>query len=151
MLKIDLKELRLNYGKQLLLIGFASLLIAGGAYAVGYALVGGEVVETRVVDAPALALSLAGEIMGLEAQVTDATQAGAFKLAEANELKAAGDYLGSKYPLAVGVLNEAREDALTEASIYEGEAVWLQEQADAKQAELNALNAVYSGVEPKGA
>ena len=140
MSRIDLKELRSNYGKQMLLLGFASLLIAGGAYAVGYAVVGGEVVETRVVDAPALAVALEAEIAGLNAQAEDAERVSEDYLKGISELRDAVKYLGSKYPAAASALNEVIDEREIEASLFEGEAVYYREQAAVKEGELKSLN-----------
>lgn len=140
MLKIDLRKLRFDYGKQMLLLGFASLLIAGGAYAVGYAVVDGEVVEVRDIDAPALALALGGEITALNAQADDAEARRGDILIPVKELRDAARFLGAKYPLAVNALNLLIDELEVEASLFEGEALYYREQAIEKQDELKALN-----------
>jgi len=131
---------------------FVLLALAGIALssAVGYTLVGDEVVKTEVVDAPALALALGGEITSLNAEAEAEYARYDAELVIANELKVAADEIRGKYPNAADELDRAYEDRLVEIQTIEGRATEYAELASEKEAELNALNEAMLGQAPKG-
>lgn len=136
--------------KQFKVLILSALLVSGFAYAVGYTLVGDEVVKTEVVDAPALALALGGEITSLNAEADAEYARYNAEVEVANELKAAADEIRGKYPNAAEELDRAYDDRLVEADTIRGLAVQYEELADEKQAELDALNAAMLTQAPKG-
>ena len=128
--------------KKILILLFAGLALVS---AFSYAIVGGEVVETKVVDAPALALSLAGEIMSFEAEAGGAQMmfdAYSLELAQYDEFLAKNDL--SKYPSVEFAVFQARDEVEMRVMEAEGWQAWNEEQAALKQTELNALNAIYT-------
>lgn len=136
--------------KQFKVLILSALLVSGFAYAVGYTLVGDEVMKTEVVDAPALALALGGEITSLNAEADAEYARYNVEVEVANELKAAADEIRGKYPNAADELDRAYDDRLVEADTIYGLAVQYDELANEKQAELDALNAAMLTQAPKG-